>query len=294
MDKPDAQMPPAPQPPKRRAPEGACDAHVHLVAGHGEFPLWDGRVENPAPGPNLEGWLQMFRAQCDVLGISRGVIVHSILYGTDNSVTVEAVRRMGPGFRGVGLLGDGASEAEMNQFVDWNMVAVRLNYVHGGVLSWEGAKAMAPALADRGLHIQMLCHADHHMADLAEDVRALPTDVVFDHIGWPKDALTTESAGFQALCRLLAEGKAWVKLSALYRMCKNPYADADPLLAALISANPERCLWGSDWPHLMLAEADMPQAADLLNALDRVVPDDVTRQRILVDNPATLFRFDAA
>lgn len=293
MDKPDALMPPAPQAPARRAPEGACDAHVHLVAGRGEFPLWDGRVENPAPGPDLDGWLEMFRAQCETLGVSRGVIVHSILYGTDNSVTVEAVRRMGPGFRGVGLLADGASEAEMDQFVDWNMAAVRLNYVHGGVLSWDGAKAMAPALAERELHIQMLCHADQHMVELADDVRELPVDIVFDHIGWPKGALTPESAGVRALCTLLADGKAWVKLSALYRMCDAPYTDADALVAALIAANPERCLWGSDWPHLMLADAQMPQAADLLNAFDRVVPDAGTRAQILVRNPARLFGFDA-
>lgn len=291
MDKPDAQMPPAPQTPKRPAPEGACDAHVHLLAGRGEFPLWDGRVENPAPGPHLDGWLKMFRTQCDTLGVSRGVIVHSILYGTDNSVTVEAVRRMGAGFRGVGLLGDGASAAQMDQFVDWNMVAVRLNYVHGGVLSWEGAKGMAPALAERGLHIQMLCHADQHMGEIAEDVRKLPVDVVFDHIGWPKDALTPDSKGFQTLCALLSEGKTWVKLSALYRMCTAPYTDADALVAALIAANPERCLWGSDWPHLMLAGAQMPQAADLLNALDRVVPNDHIRAQILVQNPAKLFGF---
>ncbi|WP_300061754.1 amidohydrolase [uncultured Roseobacter sp.] len=292
MDKPDAQMPPAPDAPAHRAPEGACDAHVHLVAGREEFPLWDGRVENPAPGPDLGGWLAMFRTHLETLGLSRGVIVHSILYGTDNAVTVEAVRRLGAGFRGVGLLPDGASDAQMDRFVEWNMTAVRLNYVHGGVLSWEGAKAMAPALAERGLHIQMLCHADQHMHDLAEEVRALPVDVVFDHVGWPSAALDPEAPGVQALCRLLGTGKVWVKLSALYRMCPAPYRAADALVAALIAANPERCLWGSDWPHLMLADAAMPKAAQLLDAFDRVVPDARTRQQILVDNPATLFGFD--
>ncbi|MBW4707775.1 amidohydrolase family protein [Roseobacter sp. YSTF-M11] len=291
MDKPDARMPPAPQKPARRAPQGACDAHVHLVAGANEYPLWHGRAENPAPGPDLEGWLDKFRAQLGTLGFARGIIVHSILYGTDNSVTVEAVRRMGHGFKGVGLLPDGANDKQLDQFVDWNMTAVRLNYVHGGVLSWEGARAMAPALAERGLHIQMLCHADQHMGALADDIRDLAVPVVFDHIGWPRDALTAKSAGFETLCALLSEGKVWVKLSALYRMCAAPYGDADPLVAALIAANPERCLWGSDWPHLMLADAQMPQAADLLNAFDRVVTDDATRHRILVDNPAEIFGF---
>lgn len=289
--KPNAQMPPVPQTPKRRAPKNACDAHVHLVAGAGEFPLWEGRVENPAPGPDFEGWLDLYRAHLGTLGFSRGVIVHSILYGTDNSVTVETVRRMGDGFRGVGLLPDGATKTQIAQFADWNMCAVRLNYVHGGVLSWEGAKAMAPDLADHGLHIQMLAHADRHIAELADDIRALPVDVVFDHIGWPADDLTLQSAGFQALCDLLADGKAWVKLSALYRMSSAPYSARDDLVGALIAANPDRCLWGSDWPHLMLADAKMPCAAALLDAFDSVVPDDATRQKILVDNPANLFGF---
>ncbi|WP_295316618.1 amidohydrolase family protein [Roseobacter sp.] len=288
---PTAEMPPAPRAPETRAPEGACDAHVHLVAAAGEYPLWEGRAEDPAPGPDLDGWLTIYRKHLETLGFSRGLIVHSILYGTDNSVTIEAVRRMGAGFRGVGLLPDGSGEADMDDFAEANMVAVRLNYVHGGVLTWAGAKAMAPALADRGLHIQMLAHADRHLADIAEDVRALPVDVVFDHIGWPADGMTPESDGFRSLCNLLAEGKAWVKLSALYRMCPAPFDRADVLVAALVAANPERCLWGSDWPHLMLADAQMPVAADLLDAFHRVVTGQATRERILVHNPENLFGF---
>lgn len=289
--KPNAQMPPAPCVPNRLAPANACDAHVHLVADAQEFPLWEGRVENPAPGPDLEGWLALYRKHLETLGFSRGLIVHSILYGTDNSVTIEAVNRMGSGFRGVGLLPDGAPEQDIEQFARWDMAAVRLNYVHGGVLSWEGAKAMAPALAARDLHIQMLAHADLHIAELESDIRALPVTVVFDHIGWPAKDLSPRSEGFQALCRLLAEGRVWVKLSAFYRMCDAPYNKLNELVATLIAANPQRCLWGSDWPHLMLADANMPNAADLLNAFDAIVPDNTTRHRILVENPAELLGF---
>ncbi|MEM6566157.1 MAG: amidohydrolase family protein, partial [Pseudomonadota bacterium] len=193
-------MPPEPKTPKVPAPHGACDAHVHLLAGANEFPLWHGRIENPAPGPDLEGWLSLYRAHLEALGFSKGVIVHSILYGTDNSVTVEAIRRLGNGFCGVGLLPDGATDDALDQFANWEMKAVRLNHVHGGVLSWEGAKAMAPALKARDMHIQMLAHADRHIASLADDIRSLPVDVVFDHVGWPADGLTRDSSGFQALC----------------------------------------------------------------------------------------------
>jgi predicted TIM-barrel fold metal-dependent hydrolase len=290
MDKPDAQMPPAPVAPKRPLPKGACDAHVHLVAGRGDFALWDGRVENPAPGPNFNQWLSLYRQHLEKMGFDHSIIVHSILYGTDNSVTVEAVRRMGDGFKGVGLLPDGAPEVQMDQFVDWNMCAVRLNYVHGGVLTWDGARAMAPALAERGLHIQMLCHADQHLEELAPAIEALPVPLVLDHIAWPTQGLNPQSPGIDTLCDLLKGGKVWVKLSALYRMCNAPYDEAAALVERLIQANPERCLWGSDWPHLMLNGVDMPQAVTALDALDDVATD-AQRHAILVSNPNKLFGF---
>ncbi|MEL6959918.1 MAG: amidohydrolase family protein, partial [Pseudomonadota bacterium] len=151
MAKPVAQMPPSPKAPKIAPPLGACDAHVHLVAGRDEFPLWEKRVEDPARddsgAPDFDGWLTMYRDHLATLGFEKGLIVHSILYGTDNTVTIEAVKRLGPGFKGVGLLGDDALETDLDRFVDLNLCAVRLNYVHGGVLSWDGAKALAPRLA---------------------------------------------------------------------------------------------------------------------------------------------------
>ena len=124
-------MPPLPLAPKVRAPQGACDTHAHMLAGPDDFPLWDGRVENPAQGIDFEGWLDLYKDNLSALGCMRGVIVHSIFYGSDNSVTAEAVRRLGPNFRGIGLLCDGAGASEVEQFVDWNMAGVRLNYVHG-------------------------------------------------------------------------------------------------------------------------------------------------------------------
>ena len=291
---PSALMPPAPEPPARRLPEGSVDCHVHLVAGHDDFPLWDGRVEDPAPGPDFDGWLDLYRAHLAALGCSGGLIVHSILYGGDNAVTLAAVRRMGPGFRGVGLLPDGADTAALDAFAEAGMVAVRLNYVHGGLLSWEGARAMAPALAERGMHLQMLAHSDRHMQEIAADVRALPCPVVFDHLGWPADEMSPDTPGFQALCALLAEGHAYVKLSAPYRMAHAPYAETDACAAALIAANPDACLWGSDWPHLMLGGAAQPRLPDLVAAIERVIPDDATRQKIFVDTPRRLFGLDPA
>lgn len=295
MELPHAMIPPDAVPGAFRAPKGACDTHVHLLGGPADFPLWEGRVEDPAPGPDFDGWLARYRAHLAALGCSRGVIVHSILYGGDNAVTVAAVRAMGPGFRGIGLLPDGADDGALDQFVDWGMAGVRLNYVHGGLLSWEGAQAMAPGLAERGLHLQMLAHADQHMADLAAGVRACPVPVVFDHMAWPSDRAVLRdplgNAGVRALVQLVEEGHAWVKLSGFNRLGDAPYGATDALLRALVAANPEQCLWGSDWPHLMLNGAGMPAPGAMLDVLARVVPDAETLQRILVENPARLYGF---
>ena len=99
----------------------------------------------------------------------------------------------------------------------------------------------------------------------------------------------------QALLRLLGAGKAWVKLSGAYRL--GPAGDATDkavaaLAAALLAANPDQLVWGSDWPHPAIAQQQMPNDGDLLDALASWAPDAALRQRILVDNPARLYGFE--
>ena len=291
MDKPNAPPPPASKAPLITAPDGACDSHVHMLGGINEFPLWNMRLQNPFPGHCLAQWLALYHRHLSSLGCRRGVIVHSIIYGTDNAITVAALDQLDDGFRGIGLLADDASDADLDQFADWKMAGVQLNIVHGGVLSWNGVRAMAPKLAARDLHVEMLLHSHLHIESLAQQITEISVPVCFDHIGWPDLSLGVAHGSMQALCRLLAEGQVWIKLSGLYRLSNAPYDRTDAFVNALVAANPERCLWGSDWPHIMLNGAEMPHAAQLLDAFHRVVTDDQTRYRILVDNPAQLYGF---
>ena len=272
-------------------PTGACDTHFHMLAGSEDFALWEGRVEDPAPGRNFDQWIEAFQTHCAKIGVTRGVVVHSIFYGGDNAITLETVRRLWPGFKGICLVKDGAGAAELDALAAAGITGVRLNYVHGGLLSWDGAKAMAPMLAERGMHIQMLMNADRHMADLAADVASLPCPVVFDHIGWPNLDAGISEPGFSALCEAIKGGNAWVKLSGVYRLCNAPYTEADDHVAALVAANADRCLWGSDWPHIMLADAKTPDTGVLLDAFARAVPNAETRTKILVSNPQNLYQF---
>jgi predicted TIM-barrel fold metal-dependent hydrolase len=271
--------------PAHPLPAGSWDCHVHLLGGP-QHTLSPTRVQNPAPGYDFDDWIALYRAHLDSLGCSNGLIVHSILYGSDNSVTMDALQAMGAGFKGVGLVPDGAGRDAIRRLKTANMVAVRLNYVHGGVLTWNGACAMAPALADEGMHIQMLLHADKHIEHIADDIRALPVPVVIDHCGWPTD-MVADTPAIDTLCALLAEGQIYVKLSAPYRFCTD-WSAATPLIRRMIDANADHCLWGSDWPHIMLGDAQMPRPADLADSFSAITTAD-ERQKILCEAPDRLF-----
>lgn len=271
---------------------GACDTHIHILAGMEEAPLSPTRTEDPAKGFGNAEYLHGYREVMETLGIERVVVVQSILYGTDNAITLAAIEALGrERTRGIALVTDDVADKHLDALAESGVKGVRLNYVHRGVLSWQGAVAMADRLAHRGLHIQMLINADRHMAEIAPDIARLPVPVVFDHIGWPRVVDGVNEDGFRQLVNLVASGHAWVKLSGLYRLCDAPYEPTDALVSALVTANPDYCLWGSDWPFIMLADAKSPDAGTLVNAFHRAVPDSETRQKVLVDNALRLYGF---
>ncbi len=285
-------MAPADRPkvPSTLPPQGACDAHLHLVGGRKDFPLWENRKEDPAPGRGFDDWLDLLRMHMTTLEISRGIIVHSTLYGDDNRVTIEALRRLGPGYRGVGLVSDEVNDDLLDRLRDSRIRAVRVNEVFDGPLSFEGAQSLAPRLADRDMHLEMLLTADR-IAALKDGIADLPCPVVLDHLGWPDIEAGPEARGFRAVRDLLAEGKVYVKLTALYRLARAPYDAAAPFVAALAGEAPERCLWGSDWPHLLLPNDDVPDAGALLDTFFDTVTGSEARQKILVEAPERLYGF---
>ena len=288
-----AGLPPVAKPtaPEVQPPVNACDAHIHMLGGPSDFPLSENRVEDPASDFNFDRYINTFQTHLQTLGLTRAVIVQSILYGDDNSVTLAALRRLGPNFRGIALLKDTAPEAAVDGLANNNVKGLRLNYVHGGVLSWQGVQRFAPMLAARDMHVQMLVNADKHLADLEPDLRRLPCPVVFDHIAWPNLTKGLTDPGFQTLLRLVGDGVAYVKLSGLYRLAAAPWQATAPFVEALAKANPQRCLWASDWPHIMLADAQLPDAGALLNAFFDVITDDYARRTILTDAPEKLYGF---
>ncbi len=165
---------------------------------------------------------------------------------------------------------------------------VRFNMVSGNGTPEDQLDALARRLAPLGWHIQIYAEGDK-LADVAPRLASLPVDVVIDHSGGVRAALGTAHPQFQALLRLLDSGRAWIKVCS-YRASSagQPWSDVAPNVKALVAAAPERCVWGTDWPHPQMDPS--PEAGLLFDQFVEWVPDAALRQRVLVDNAAQVVR----
>ena len=189
------------------------------------------------------------------LHLSRVVIVQPSVYGTDNSCTLDGMRRLGAArARGVAVIGEATSDAELDAMHRAGIRGVRVNLETAGESDPDLARRLladaAARVAGRGWHVQVYTRLPV-IAALSEEVARLPVPVVFDHFGGAQAAGGVGQPGFSALLDLVRAGHAYVKVSAAYRSSNAApaYADVAPLARALIDANPERIVWGSDWPH---------------------------------------------
>jgi predicted TIM-barrel fold metal-dependent hydrolase len=284
-------------------PAGACDCHVHVFADPAQFPFATDRVYTP-PAASVEALLDLQRA----LRLERVVIVQPSVYGTDNAATLDALRRIGRNARGVAVIDKSTPPTALDEMAAAGVRGVRLNLETTQRSDPSTAKALLDAtvaqIAGRNWHIQLYT-SPTVIAALKDHLAELPTPLVFDHFGAAKAALGVAQPGFDALVELVKSGRAYVQISGAYRISdKAPdFADATPLAQALVSANPDRVVWGSDWPHpnssygrgRPLSEISPPVAVDdglLLNQLPKWVPDPATSRKILVDNPAQLYGFN--
>jgi D-galactarolactone isomerase len=227
------------------------------------------------------------------LGFGRAVLVHSNIYGPDNRATTDALAAMAGAFCGIALVRPEIDERALATLAAAGMRGIRINLEFPGETGLDDVDAMAPRLAGLGWHVQMLTSAARLPA-IAARLRALPIDVVIDHMGLPRNDADLGGAGFRALLELLETGSVWVKLSAPY------YADRDQpawpfasrAAGRLWQARPERMLFGSNWPH---PHADpVPDDGALVDWIAAVVGGEAGLRQILVDNPARLYGFAAA
>lgn len=286
-------LPPVPEPkrPDRPCPPGACDAHFHIFGPVSRFPYADSRAYTPAEAP-LEALLAMHAR----LGFERGVVVQGNAHGTDNTAILDAVRREPLRLRAIAIIRADTGPDELKRLAGAGVRALRFHHQprQGGTYSSVGFAAferLAPHMADLGLHVQFFMDA-RELPALLPHLRNWKLPVVLDHFGSTKAAEGTSAPGFQLLRQYLADGTVWVKISGTYRASEQypDYADARALHDALIAANPDQLLWGSDWPHPRL-EKNMPDTGHLLDLFNAWTPDSSVRHKILVENPAHLYGF---
>jgi predicted TIM-barrel fold metal-dependent hydrolase len=281
-------------------PAGACDCHTHIHGDPEKFPFFAGRVYTPEPA-SPEEMSALHRA----LKIERVVIVTPSVYGTDNSATIFGMRARGATARGVAVIDDKTPESDLDRMQKDGFRGIRLNLATSGVNDPNVARARFTAAADRmkarGWHVQIYTLLPVISA-IKEQVLASPVPVVFDHFGGAVAEAGPTQPGFADLVDLVKSSKAYVKISGAYRASKlaPDYPDATPLAKALIAANPERIVWGTDWPHPDSVTPPGNKPTDvtplfqiddgrLFNQLPVWAPDDATRKTILVDNPARLY-----
>jgi predicted TIM-barrel fold metal-dependent hydrolase len=283
-------------------PPGACDCHVHIFDPQ-RFPFSPVRVYTPEPG-SLEELSAMHRA----LGIDRTVVVQPSIYGTDNACTLDAVRHLGAGARGIAVIDDRTTDAALDEMGRAGIRGIRINLATAGITDPAVARRRfqegVARIQGRPWHVQIYTQPDV-IAAISDLVAASPVPVVFDHFGGVIAARGLPQLGFGALLELVKSGRAYVKISGAvdYVSTDAPgYADVTPLAQALVAANPQRILWATNWPHPDSARVPGRRATDLaplfqtddgrvLNLLPVWVPDTATRHEILVDNPARLYGF---
>jgi predicted TIM-barrel fold metal-dependent hydrolase len=276
-------------------PAGACDSHAHVFGPYDQYPLAADRSYTPGEYP-----ADAFIAHLDRLGLARGVLVTGSASGKDNGAVLEALQRYPQRLRGIAVPAADTTDEELDRWHAAGIRGVRVNLfkrdghaVYRNGIGIEAIEALAPRIASRGWHVQVWIHAPD-LVELAPRLLGLGVPLVIDHMGRMATSRGVEDAGFQQLCRMLADGSAWTKISGADRNTGMgpPYSDIDPFANALLRANPERVVWGSDWPHINYFEPrQMPDDGTLLNLLARWLPDERLRNRVLVDNPAALYDF---
>ena len=285
--------------PKRRAPAGAWDCHLHVFGDPTKVKLNPKRDYTP-PEANLE----QLRARNEVLGIENVVIVQPSTYGIDNGFICEQVEGMGKHGFGIAVTDMSTSDNDLEKLHDAGYRGTRFNIASSGGTPLSELSAIAEHIAPLNWNIQFFLQVSKSMVELADQIAELPVPVVIDHMGAPDLTLGgPEQPGFQALLNLMKKGNTYVKLCGAYRLDFDgvPWPKADPFARALIEAAPDQCVWGSDWPHPYCRTTQtvtegkptlgpIPNDGDLFDRLlDWTDNDEGLLQKILVDTPTKLY-----
>ncbi len=283
---------PHPRTPSRLPPAGAIDAQFHVLGPADRYPVRPGAAYE-MPTATWEAAQRMHQA----LGFTRGVVVQTTTYGADHRVVLDGMAALGPGYTGCAnaLLFEQAADGDLERLHQAGVRGARFSFRQalGAVLSREAFDRAVGKLRELGWYMKVQPE-QNGIAESAHWFEHLDLPILVDHMGRPDAALGPDrDPNIALLRRLMQRGNVWVMLSLGEKISRTgaPYDDVAPIARALIDAAPERCVWGSDWPH-PVSKNPPPNDADLLELLYRYVRSEQELQRILVDNPSELFGYD--
>lgn len=292
--------------PRVAVPRSACDCHMHIFGAVASYPPAPARTYTPQPAP-----LSHYKTMAQALHLDRVVFVQASAYGSDNACLLDAMEEFGAGARGVAGIDKATSDETLQHMHRKGVCGVRLNPASRNLRDAKEIQAwidqVVEQIAPLGWHLQLFTSLSVIHA-LKDYFLALPVPVVFDHMGHARHDRDPCSAEFQSLIRLLETDNCWIKLSGADRVSRSNmggFFDALPIMRALIDTNPDRLVWGSDWPHTgkhgHSETGDAPliqyrpiQTAKLLDLLAEACLDSVLFERILVTNPTALYGFEDA
>jgi 2-pyrone-4,6-dicarboxylate lactonase len=271
--------------PRFKLPPGATDAHCHVFGPGDRFPYAPGRRYTPADAPK-----EMLRALHDYLGVERAVIVQASCHGSDNAAMLDCIASDPKRYRGVAIVNDTFTDADFDALDAGGVRGARFNFVKhlGGAPDLGVFNRVIDRIKHRGWHVVLHLDAPD-IAPLSPMIRNLLLPFVIDHMGRVPGKDGVEQAPLKALLELAKLENCWIKVCGAERISLPPYAEAVPIAHAIVSAAPQRVLWGTDFPHPNPThEAD---EADLVDLVPQYAADAAAQKRLLVDNPARLYGF---
>ena len=283
-------LPPDPKPntPKFKAPPLSCDAHTHIFGPDAQYPYADDASYIPH-----DAGLADFRWLHDAIGIERAVIVNASCHGLDNSVVTDAIAASNGRYKGVGNVDDSFSEAQIDALNKGGIMGCRFTFLTrlGRTPDMSAFYRVVDKIKGFGWHVVIYLNPES-VADFAPILTKLPVPYVIDHMGTVDAGKGLDQANFNALLDLFQrDEKCWVKACGFERASKAgpPFHDAVPFGRKLVEAVPDRVLWGTDWPHPNVKI--MPNDGDLVDLIPMFAITPELQQKILVDNPARLYKF---
>ena len=271
-----------------KVPDGACDCHHHIYDTSWAYAPT--AVLKPPPATAAD-----YRRYQARIGTSRSVAVTPSTYAFNNDCTADFLKQQGSRAIGVAVVPADVDAATLKALHAAGFRGVRVQSGAGNLLGPDAMMPLARRIAPLGWHMQLNLTAPLY-AQHQDMILKLPVTVVVDHMAGIPGQEGVKSPAYAALRRFIDGGKTWVKLSGPDSGSQSGppgYEDRIAIARALVTAAPERCVWGSNWPFPSSdANHKKPDAVLMLDIVKSWAPDEKLRHRILVENPEALYGFN--